>query len=115
MAYNVAIASSDGKVINQHFGRATQFLIFEVDEGKFKFQELRETKPFCNSGKHDDNQLLAATEGLADCKAVLVSQIGSGAATMLRNKGIESYDVRDFIEDALVKLIKYYAKIDRGK
>lgn len=28
----VAIVSSDGKVINQHFGKASRFLIFEVDD-----------------------------------------------------------------------------------
>ena len=46
MAYKVAVTSSDGKFINQHFGRAQQFLIFEIDdEGDYKFLELRKNDP----------------------------------------------------------------------
>lgn len=115
MPYKIAVASSDGKVINQHFGRATQFLIFEVDNGEFKFSELKKTSPFCDNGEHDDNRLLASTEALADCRALLSCQIGKGAEEILWRKGIDSFSIRDFIEDALKKLIKYYSKIDGGQ
>ena len=30
MSYKLAIATSDGKFVNQHFGRANQFLIVEL-------------------------------------------------------------------------------------
>lgn len=115
MAYKIAVASSDGKVINHHFGRATQFLVFTVEEGKFNFFELIKTGPFCNHGEHDDNSLKSATDGLVGCRAVLVSQIGNGAAGILKSKGIDSFEIHDFIENALEKLIKYYTKIDGGK
>lgn len=105
MSYKIAVASSDGKVVNQHFGKATKFLIFEVEEDNFKFLELIEASAFCNYGEHDENELLSAVEALEGIRAVLVSQIGKA-------KGIESFDVRDFIEDALNKLIKYYSNID---
>ena len=40
MSFKVAVASSDGKYVNQHFGMAQQFLIFEIDdEGNYKFLE----------------------------------------------------------------------------
>ena len=115
MAYKIAVASSDGKVINQHFGRATQFLIFVVSNSKFEYLEILETAPFCNSGEHDENRLLSSAELLVDCRAVLVSQIGNGAAQALRSRGIDPFDIHDFIENALEKLIKYYSKIDGGK
>lgn len=115
MSYKIAVASTDGKVVNQHFGRAAQFLIFEIEDGQYKFLELTKTNPFCNNGEHDDNRLLTAVEGLAGCRAVLVSQIGGGAAAALRGRGIEPFDIRELIEDALKKLIKYYSKIDGGK
>ncbi|HEY0196185.1 MAG TPA: NifB/NifX family molybdenum-iron cluster-binding protein [Methanobacterium sp.] len=41
MSYKVAVASSDGKFVNQHFGMAQQFLIFEIDDDEYKFMELR--------------------------------------------------------------------------
>jgi nitrogen fixation protein NifX len=38
----VAVVSSDGKVLNQHFRNASHFLIFEVDYGGIQFIEVRE-------------------------------------------------------------------------
>ncbi|MEQ8197644.1 MAG: NifB/NifX family molybdenum-iron cluster-binding protein [Clostridiaceae bacterium] len=106
------MASSDGKVVNQHFGKATKFLIFEVnDEDETKYLELRNAAPFCNNGGHDDNRLLSAAESLADCRAVLVAQIGNGAVGALANKGIDAFDIHELIDTALEKLVKYYSKI----
>lgn len=39
----IAVASTDGKVIDLHFGDANRFLIFELEDGEGKFQE-REKK-----------------------------------------------------------------------
>ncbi|HWI55256.1 MAG TPA: NifB/NifX family molybdenum-iron cluster-binding protein, partial [Desulfobacteria bacterium] len=78
MSYKIAVASSDGKVVNQHFGRATQFLIFDIKDGSYQFNELRKTSPFCKDREHDDDSLQKTVELVSDCKAVLVSQIGPG-------------------------------------
>jgi predicted Fe-Mo cluster-binding NifX family protein len=48
----VAVVSSDGKVINQHFGNASRFLIFEVDGGEIQLIEVRETTPLCGSANY---------------------------------------------------------------
>ena len=114
MSYKIAVASSDGKIVNQHFGKATQFLIFEMEENTYRFLELLKTTPFCNNFEHNDNKLLSAVDALESCRAVVVSQIGNGAAEALRNKGIEPIDVHNFIEDALRKLLKYYLNIDKS-
>lgn len=45
----VAVVSSDGKVINQHFGKASRFLIFEVNCDEIRFIEVRETIPLFGS------------------------------------------------------------------
>ncbi|HWQ72404.1 MAG TPA: NifB/NifX family molybdenum-iron cluster-binding protein [Desulfitobacteriaceae bacterium] len=110
MVYKVAVASTDGKFVNEHFGRATQFLIFEVDQGQFRFRELVKTGPYCNQGEHDDHKLRTVTEILQGCRAVLVSQIGNAAAEVLKEQGIVPFEIRDFIEDAIPKLITYYDK-----
>ncbi len=108
MAYKIAVASSDGKFINEHFGRSKQFLIFEVeDTGEYRFLELRKNIPPCNSGEHGEDQMDKTILSLADCRIVLVSRIGPGAERKLQAKGIRSYSVPDFIEDALTKVIKY--------
>ena len=114
MSYKIAVASNDGKVVNQHFGRATKFLIFEVEKDNFRYIELLDTQAFCNHGEHEENKLMSAVEALEGIRAVLVSQIGNGAAVALKTKGIDVFDVHDIIEDALKKLIKYYLNIDKS-
>ncbi|MDP4176847.1 MAG: NifB/NifX family molybdenum-iron cluster-binding protein [Bacillota bacterium] len=113
MSYNIAVASSDGKVVNQHFGRATKFLVFEIQDGKSQLNKIIETSPFCNHGGHDQNDLLSAIEALKGSRAVVVSQIGSGAENTLKNNGIDVFCIHDFIEVALERLSKYYTKIEQ--
>jgi len=104
MSHKVAVASTDGKFINEHFGRAKRFLVFEIN-GKeiFKFIEVRETPPVCTPDGHDDNGLERAAELLKDCRAVLISQIGPGAAGFLQQRGIRPLVRPNFIDNALVE------------
>jgi nitrogen fixation protein NifX len=97
----VAVASTDGIFINEHFGRSKEFLIYEVDEkGEYKFLERRENIP------HDPNEshghiVTTTAELLADVEVVLVKQIGPGAEQELRNKGVIALSVNSSIEKAL--------------
>ncbi|MFT8314073.1 MAG: NifB/NifX family molybdenum-iron cluster-binding protein [Clostridium sp.] len=113
MSYKIAVASSDGKDINQHFGSAEQFFVYKVeDNNNFKFVELRKAIDF--HSKHEDHvsKLKNTIKGLSGCKFVLVTQIGDGALRILRSNGIEVFDVEDSIENALNKVIKYYSTIN---
>lgn len=111
MSYRVAVASSDGKVVNQHFGRSRQFLIFDVtDKGEINFIEVRENKPPCGAGEHNENAMENTVNLLSDCSKVLVSQIGLGAEQALNVKGIRAYTVSDYIDNALKKLTDYEMK-----
>lgn len=105
MSYKVAVASSDGKVVNQHFGRATQFLIFDIEDGYYRLNELRKTSPFCKDNEHNDDLLNKAVELVSDCKAVLVSQVGPGAASILTEHGVRPIILPEFIDDALKKIM----------
>lgn len=105
MSLKVAVASGDGKFINQHFGMASQFLIFELNaDGTHKFLELRENKPACGVEGHSDLSMDESVELISDCQVVLASQIGPGAIDILLAKGIEPYLAPTFIEDALKEL-----------
>lgn len=106
MAYKIAVASSDGKMINQHFGRSRQFLIFEIEENQgYRFLELRQNSPACHSGEHGQGSMQDTVDLLADCKIVLVSRIGRGAIEALSGRGIRAYIAPDFIEEALKALV----------
>lgn len=105
MSYKVAVASSDGKFINRHFGHSKEFLIFNVDGENFQFLEHRENAPPCTGQEHHDDRLARSVDLLSDCRVVLASQIGPGAAKFLLSRGIQPYVLPDFIEDALKRLI----------
>jgi len=114
MSWKVAVASTDGKFINQHFGRAKDFLIFQWENASFLFLERRPTDSVCGySEEEHDNALLSAVENLADCQAVLAAQIGPGAKNILLSYGIKPYVVINFIEEALGKLAATLEK-DKG-
>ena len=111
MSYKVAVASSDGKVINQHFGRSRQFIIFDIDDGgNYSFVEIRQNTPPCGYEEHDENAMQKTVDLLSDCRVVLVSQIGPGAEQALRVKGVQAYAIGDFIDKALLKLADFLQK-----
>ena len=106
--YKIAVASSDGIVVNSHFGRAFVFYIYEADEqGETRFVEKREIEPVCQGGEHDDNRLSENIGKLSDCSYVLVSRIGDGAANALEREGIIPMELPGMIEEALNKLFAY--------
>ncbi len=104
----VAIVSTDGKVINQHFGKASKFFIFEVDCGKIQFLEVRETIPLCGSADygHADEVLSRIISLISDCEALLCSRIGSKPQEELRKKGIRAVEAPYFIDEALKDISK---------
>lgn len=108
MRYRIGIASSDGKVVNQHFGRAQEFHIVDADDdGNINFVERRAVCPVCNGGNHDDEQLMNSANKLSDCNYILVSKIGQGAAAALDSKGISSFEIPGIIEESVSKMLAY--------
>ena len=104
----IAVASTDGKVVNQHFGRADTFYILETDENNgFTCIEIRKSPPVCEGGEHDDNNMKKRVQSLADCEYVLVSRIGIRAENELNNAGIDVYEIPGYIEESVDKLMKY--------
>lgn len=97
----IAVASTDGLVINEHFGRANEFLIYDVNQ--IGSHSLLETRQFTLSPADSHDHGLAAKAGLlADVEVVLVAQIGPGAEKVLRQRGIIALTITGTIEKALV-------------
>lgn len=106
--YRIAVASSDGIVVNQHFGHAEKFLIYEVtDGGNFCFIETRTVEPVCSYGNHDDKKLTENLRKIQDCKYLLVSRIGAGACTQAEHLGITPVELPDIIEESIRKVISF--------
>lgn len=104
----IAVASSDGIVVNSHFGKARDFYIYEMDDKEqVHFLEKRSVTPVCEGGNHDDEKLKTNLEKLKDCGYLLVSRIGGKAASVAESFGMESYEIPGIIEESVEQLIKY--------
>lgn len=109
MKYNIAIASTDGKIVNQHFGRANRFLIFLADdeEKTYQYIETRNLIPTYYGENYKDEEFHSTVEILKDCKYVLVSKIGASSRIKLENRGIEAYELPGVITKSIVTLLNY--------
>lgn len=108
MKYRVAAASTDGIVINQHFGHADRFHILEIslETGSYQFLETRTVIPCCQCGDHKIAAFDAVLEKLHDVQAILVSRIGNGAADYLEQHGIVAYQAPYVITSVFKKIIQ---------
>lgn len=109
MKVKIAIASTDGKVVNQHFGRADTFYIVLVnpEESIYEYLEKREFEPVCLGGGHEEDRLQKAVDRLMDCQYVLVSKIGIHVQSALEKSDIQVYEIPGIIEDSIDRLLKY--------
>jgi len=87
----IAIVSTDKATVNDHFGKADRFLIYEL-AGTPTFIEERSAPPLSTGDKNHPfdqtrfNEVLAA---LAGCKRAYCTKIGARPADELNKAGIE--------------------------
>ncbi|MGG6296406.1 nitrogenase cofactor biosynthesis protein NifB [Leptolyngbya sp. AN02str] len=94
----VAVATKGGGLVNQHFGHAKEFQIFEVDANEAKFVGHRKIDQYCQSGYGEDATLEQVINAIADCKAILVSKVGECPKAELREAGLHVVEAYDVIE-----------------
>lgn len=89
MSLKIAIGSSDGQWIDQHFVNCGQFYIYDVSEdGNWSLAEVRTNDTSGFTGQHQESQLQKTAALVSDCAKVLVSRIGPGANQLLKESGI---------------------------
>lgn len=103
----IALASRDGVNVNEHFGRAAFFRVYELADNSYSFLEVRDAVAACqHSRTHSKTDFDTVIELLADCDAILVEKIGEGAAAYLISKGVRVFEVSGSIDGVLNKLIE---------
>ena len=115
MSYRLAVGSSDGVMIDEHFATAAQFLIYEVDGENYEFLEKRSSNGLCECSEYHNNKFAPLIDKINDCRAVIVGKIGPGAQNVLKEYGIDSFSVVEYVDTALEKLIIYYDKYKNSK
>ena len=102
----MAVATKGGGVINEHFGHAGEFLIYEAVHGDVRFIGHRKTTPYCEGGDtcgDGESALDRTLRELAGCEVVLCSKIGYEPWGPLEAAGIQPNGEHAFapIEDAI--------------
>jgi nitrogen fixation protein NifB len=75
----MAVASKWGGLINEHFGHAREFLIYEASAAGARLVGVRKTELYCSGADtcgEDETALDRTLRILADCEAVLCARIG---------------------------------------
>jgi nitrogen fixation protein NifB len=99
----VAVASKAGGRINQHFGHASEFQVWEVDATGARFIGHRRVENYCQGGWGEDDALEDIIRTLEGVSAVLCSKIGRCPKQDLAAAGIAVSDAyaQQYIETAL--------------
>ncbi|PEQ11731.1 nitrogenase cofactor biosynthesis protein NifB [Novosphingobium sp. PC22D] len=114
----VAVATKGHGVINEHFGHAKEFQIYELSSGGAKFVGHRRVDLYCQGGYGEDEGLETIIRAINDCHAVFVAKIGGCPKADLTKAGIEPVDAyaHEYIEQsALVWFKDYLAKVASGE
>lgn len=80
IAMRVAFASSDKVNINEHFGMAPNFVIWEIEPDESRLAGVVQVAA---TGDDEDDKIAARLAALTDCAIVYVTQIGGPAAARL--------------------------------
>jgi nitrogen fixation protein NifB len=98
----VAVASTGGGRVNQHFGQAEEFWVYEAAPGWARFVQARNVRRFC-SGRlgcdEDPSALGKLVEMLSDCAAVITTEIGPRPREALEQVGIRCITIADDADD----------------
>jgi nitrogen fixation protein NifB len=102
----MAVATKGGGIINEHFGHASEFLIYEASGNGVRFIGHRKTIPYCEGGDtcgDGESALDKTIRELAGCEVVLCSKVGYEPWGPLEAAGIQpnGEHAMEAIEDAV--------------
>jgi len=106
----VAVATKGGARINQHFGHAGEFQIYEVSASGARFVGHRKIDHYCAGGEEEEQAMPSILNALQGCTAVLVAKIGRCPQNELRAAGIEPIQdyAHQYIEASLLAWFQQY-------
>ena len=117
----VAVATTDGVLLSQHFGRSMGFVVFDVEGKDYRRHEFRannhtpHAQGACGHehghqhGAHHHNSIVQL---LSDCSVVLCGGMGAGAVEAFRANGIKTTIVTGVrsVEEAVVSHLEGNAR-----
>ncbi|MDR2624467.1 MAG: dinitrogenase iron-molybdenum cofactor biosynthesis protein [Methanobrevibacter sp.] len=104
MSYKIAVTSDDGEYVNQHFGKTTHFLIFDVDDdGEYEYLGTVKNNPTCCVNR--ENKSAEAVALISDVDVLITKNVGIKPTQILIENNIKPYISSAPIEIALNEVI----------
>lgn len=106
--YKIAVASSDGRMVDQHYGQTEDFYSFLVEDsnivalGQIKVDAALDLPVV---GRTHRTKLEGMAEALRDHDAVIATEFGDIAVEKLRKKGISAFKLEGEVEKALLQTV----------
>lgn len=112
----IAFATTDGVMVDEHFGRAGMFAVYELTKDGYRFIEMRkfaegrdvEIESTKGMGEVHEDRVQRKVDKLSDCKIIYLMEIGGPSAARLARKGIMPIKVKEVvsIEESMRKLME---------
>jgi nitrogen fixation protein NifB len=106
----VAVATKGGGLVNQHFGHAKEFQVYEVDGNEVRYVSHRRIDQYCQGGYGEEATAENIIKAIADCQAVLVAKIGNCPKEKLHAAGIQTVESYDLIEKVALEFYEQYVR-----
>lgn len=99
----IAVVSSDRKNVDERFGRAQRFLIFDENKADLHYVGERQSEPliFAKGAGFDREMLNWIADIIGDCDLVVSTAICTKPARELRRRGIVPVEYQGSIESLL--------------
>lgn len=112
----VAVATKGGERINEHFGHAKEFQVYEVSGKGVKFISHRRVDLYCQGGYGEEDALDTIVNAISDCEAVLIAKIGDCPRQKLEDRGIDAVDgyAFEYIEESALAYFKDWSARQAG-
>jgi len=95
MSVKIAFASADRKSVDQHFGAAEAFVIYELSEDDARLVEAVQFHDSDTAMDGHEGKLAAKIALLAGCAAVYCNAVGASAIKQLLAAGIQPMKVEE--------------------
>ncbi|MCO7124868.1 nitrogenase cofactor biosynthesis protein NifB [Sporolactobacillus shoreicorticis] len=100
-----AVATSNGAIVDTHFGQAEEFYIYESDGKTTQFVEKRRVEHYCNGyddcQKRKEDKWEGILKTIVDCSGVLALRIGKVPNKKLLDMGIDPIVTVDTVAHAV--------------
>ena len=112
LSMKVAFASTDKLHVNEHFGQAEEFTIWEIGPDEATFSGVVQVQSEADTPGHSDDKIEARGAALADCALVYVGEIGGPAAARLVAKKVHPIKSRE--QEPISVVVKKLQEVLKG-